>query len=203
MTQDEIISMAREVELLRSLIDKHEIDPQRVAMQMALEALRGVSVQYDFYGEVKDQFKMIKPAITALREALAQPQDKSDVEHYRAIKKRNAEVVALEKAQPQGEPVAWAYIDADGSFMDALNRQHGAYQTPLYITPPSVEDAIAEAYDKGCADGIDITKSQVEAAIEATKEKAAKVCEGIRVPFDMPTHNMCATDCAAAIRSMK
>ena len=37
------------------------------------------------------------------------------------------------------EPVAWAYIDADGSFMDALDRQHGAYQTPLYAAPVSAK----------------------------------------------------------------
>ena len=44
------------------------------------------------------------------------------------------------KAEPvKQEPVAWAYIDADGSFMDALDRQHGAYQTPLYAAPVSAK----------------------------------------------------------------
>ena len=37
--------------------------------------------------------------------------------------------------QAEQEPVAWGYFDADGSFMDALDRQHGAYQTPLYAVP--------------------------------------------------------------------
>ena len=49
-----------------------------------------------------------------------------------AIREAKAE---LEKQ----EPVAWAYIDADGSFMDALDRQHGAYQTPLYAAPVSAK----------------------------------------------------------------
>ena len=37
--------------------------------------------------------------------------------------------------QKNMKPVAWGYFDADGSFMDALDHQHGAYQTPLYAAP--------------------------------------------------------------------
>ena len=46
------------------------------------------------------------------------------------------------------EPVAWAYIDADGSFMDALDRQYGAYQTPLYAAPVDAKAIRAEALEE-------------------------------------------------------
>lgn len=39
--------------------------------------------------------------------------------------------------QTEQKPVAWGCFDADGSFMDALDKQHGAYQTPLYASPIS------------------------------------------------------------------
>jgi len=49
---------------------------------------------------------------------------------------------------PKQEPVAWAYFDADGTFMDALDRQHGAYQTPLHAEPVSAEAIRAEALEE-------------------------------------------------------
>jgi len=55
------------------------------------------------------------------------------------------------------EPVAWAYIDADGSFMDALDRQHGAYQTPLYAAPVSAKREWVDLTD----DEIDLIEQQV------------------------------------------
>jgi hypothetical protein len=72
------------------------------------------------------------------------------------------------------EPVAWAYIDADGSFMDALDRQHGAYQTPLYAAPVNAKDIR-----------------------ESALEEAAKVVETTKLS------NWFQSDCAAAIRRMK
>ena len=42
--------------------------------------------------------------------------------------------------QAEQAPVAWGYFDADGSFMDALDRQHGSYQTPLYAAPVRTKD---------------------------------------------------------------
>jgi len=173
-------------------------------MQMALEALENVTP----LGYCAETSKKRIKAITALREALAQPQE-SDIEHYRAIKKRNVEVVALETAQPQDmkecrhcgwlckpndapskkgyvltqpqEPVAWGWRDPDGFISDCIcpdehDRIEGDYTVPLYTAPPSVE-----------------------AAIEATKEKAAKVCEELENrKWHEPMY-----DCSAAIRSMK
>ena len=79
-------------------------DQQRAAMQMALDALFTYEEDWvEYNGGVFDQViydtEKVVRAITALREALAQPQE-SDIEHHRAIKKRNAEVIALETAQP-------------------------------------------------------------------------------------------------------
>ena len=128
---------------------------QRAAMQMALEALEeavaGMGGSYATWSITG------KEAITALREALA---------------------------QPQGEPVAWMiemngkqYFTAESGIVGHIKYDK---EIPLYTTPPSVE-----------------------AAIEATLEKAAKVCEeiytGEEAYGDHPTPEMCA----AAIRSMK
>lgn len=87
----------------------------------------------------------------------------------------------------QGEPVAWI-ITEEGADSYVLTPHYSEVEralkcpqykpkiTPLYTTPPSVE-----------------------AAIEATKEKAAKVCENV-VSNEGYVQ---AEYCAAAIRSMK
>ena len=46
----------------------------RELMQMALDVLEGVPIEYDFHGNpVDDDAKKIKPTAEALRERLAQP----------------------------------------------------------------------------------------------------------------------------------
>jgi hypothetical protein len=94
-------------------------------------------------------------------------------------------------AQPQGEPVAWMHI-----FMGVAQ---------INTTPP-------EIYGKDWThQPLYTTTPSVEAAIEATKEKAAKVCAELVVPWDENTpngeliaiRNSGMVDCAAAIRSMK
>ena len=114
--------------------------------------------------------------------------DEIDVERaLAAIREAKAE---LEKQ----EPVAWAYIDADGSFMDALDRQHGAYQTPLYAAPVSAEAIRAEDYIKAYQQGR-----------KDMKEEAAKVCEEINMYTQHQSKEAysCAYACAEAIRSIK
>jgi hypothetical protein len=80
---------------------------------------------------------------------------------------------------PQGEPVAWMYqFKTEDPILCKVKRDwadnHSQWkETPLYTAPPSVE-----------------------AAIEATKEKAAKVCESYIVEG-------IGREMAAAIRSMK
>ena len=87
-------------------------------------------------------------------------------------------------AQPQGEPVAWIHRYKTGA--EQINNAPpetyvGWTHIPLYTAPPSVE-----------------------AAIEATKEKAAKVCEERSAMYNRASGEAWeAEQCAAAIRSMK
>ena len=95
-------------------------------------------------------------ALAAIREALAEPVKQEPVALRNAIKhwafdcawgdltERQIDdlellVIGTLNAAPvqpvKQEPVMWAYVDANDSFIDALNRQHGAYQTPLYAAP--------------------------------------------------------------------
>jgi len=74
------------------------------------------------------------------------------------------------------KPVAWAYFDADGTFMDALDRQHGAYQTPLHAEPVSAEAIRAEALEEAAkvcrtaqAQGIQSIREAIEEAIRGLK----------------------------------
>ena len=167
------------------------------AMQMALEAL-------EWYGDDWDEgkYKDVKKAQAALREVLAQPQGKwvdltdyeigvaftgspcliphqNQINGLRAViakfKEKNTPQVTPQ-VTPQGEPVAWIHRYKTGA--EQINTAPpetyvGWSHTPLYTTPPSVE-----------------------AAIEATKEKAAKVCESYIVEG-------IGREMAAAIRSMK
>jgi hypothetical protein len=139
------------------------------AMQMALDTL--IDAQ-QYYGS----YELGKEAITALREALQEHalQTLSDI--HQQIE------------QPQGEPVGWCVHPFDygvghaGIYamtqrpeqVEAWKRK-GWEVKPLYTTPPSVE-----------------------AAIEATKEKAAKVCESEEFAVWETAERI-----AAAIRSMK
>ncbi len=191
-------------------------DQQRAVMQMALETLCNVvkPKQGNYYSLTEvpiDCAYKYQQAITALREALAQPQDHSEqdlnmvqgewvdltddelleiaeidgaddwffkvmVSVIAKFKEKNAPPVV-----PQGEPVAWIiHMEDGGDTLDwDLDGWLNLKGTPLYTTPPSVE-----------------------AAIEATKEKAAKVCELVDTDAfgkKRPTPE----NCAAAIRSMK
>lgn len=76
--------------------------------------------------------------------------------------------------EPQ-EPMAWMLEQGDVVEFEYRDYHENSEWTPLYTAPPSVE-----------------------AAIEATKEKAAKVCES----FEWEEFSD-GLDCAAAIRSMK
>ena len=116
----------------------------------------------------------------------------------RPIQKTDKALAAIREAKAElekQEPVAWAYIDADGSFMDALDRQHGAYQTPLYAAPVDAKAIRAEDYIKAYQQGR-----------KDMKEEAAKVCDfenhqltGMR----MDNEAWAAKNCAAAIRGLK
>jgi hypothetical protein len=78
----------------------------------------------------------------------------------------------------KGEPVAWMDAEGDVYKMPVVDKWLPPHQM-LYTTPPSVE-----------------------AAIEETKEKAAKVCDEQFFDWDKQAL-LVAKQCAAAIRSMK
>ncbi len=123
-------------------------DQQRAAMQMALEALEKATMVYEANDTHPLTVQRAEDAITALREALA---------------------------QPQGEWVAIVHnTDTPGNW--SIIKPGLPAGTQLYTTPPSVE-----------------------AAIEATKERAAKIADYWAENDDWP----CGTGIAAAIRSMK
>lgn len=80
---------------------------KREALKLALEALE--NAEYGDYDK-----KELNKAITAIREALAQPEQ---------------------------EPVAWGMMNNDGKIYDCIcpeehDRVEGEYTTPLYTTPP-------------------------------------------------------------------
>lgn len=111
---------------------------------------------------------------------------------------------------PQGEPVGYIADDSGSIIFAASTDAYPLNWVPVYTTPPSVEAAMSELqhkYDEllehytwqgnQYMEAMRNKAAELEAAIEATKEKAANVCE------EMPMSNWFQSDCAAAIRSMK
>ena len=130
----------------------------------------------------------------------------SQIESFAAL------VAEATKAQPQGEPVADAlrhaaqivelYDDAtmtgdymiDSTDCAGILNALAEYHARFYTTPPSV-DAVAgsdDDTDKAAELGWHL-QAQINAAIEATKEKAAKIADEV-----LGENNV-----SAAIRSMK
>ena len=108
----------------------------------------------------------------------------------RPIQKTDKALAAIREAKAElekQEPVAWAYIDADGSFMDALDRQHGAYQTPLYAAPVDAKAIRGEALEEA---------AKVAESVVAKQSK--HINDG--KPFYA---NMYWEEIAAAIRGLK
>jgi hypothetical protein len=177
MTQDEIIRMAREAGILNS-----EVDNQVV--------------------EIEDLERFANLVAEA---AKAQPQDEpvawmrdnedcTDCFVWERDEEHTIPLYTTPPVVPQGEPVA--SLDSDGfpwSKEGVECRTTPDTYKPLYTTPPSVEAIaewylIAQQYKTEC-------EQAVEAAIEATKEKAAKVCEELGWRD--------SSEFAAAIRGMK
>ena len=89
----------------------------------------------------------VRAAALVRAEALAEPELNLNC---KSVQARLATVWGYVKAEAvKQEPIAWACIDADGSFMDALDRKHGAYQTPLYAAPvqPVKQEPYAYEFD--------------------------------------------------------
>ena len=157
-------------------------DQQRAAMQMALEALEAIKNTNSYWWQEvhESDLNNMDNAITALREALAQPTIKDSL-----------------TVQPQGE---WVDLtDAQISLM-AFNDCEEDWDSL------SNKRCWLDGYEIGAREAIKDFKKlntppSVEAAIEATKEKAAKVCEELgETNKGFP---LSAKSYAAAIRSLK
>ena len=104
----------------------------------------------------------VRAAALVRAEALAEPELNLNC---KSVQARLATVWGYVKAEAvKQEPIAWACIDADGSFMDALDRKHGAYQTPLYAAPaqPVQEPEYWEVHNGVCPHGVYRTEEQAE-----------------------------------------
>ena len=147
---------------------------QRAAMQMALEALEGGLWDY---GPGQDEHDKCNEVITALREALAQP------DHI-----ANAGKV-IEQGHSEQEPVAWRVhpfdygVGHEGAYamtmrleqVEAWNRK-GWIVEPLYAAPVSAEAIRSEALEEAAkvcrtaqAKGLQSIREAIEAAIRGLK----------------------------------
>jgi hypothetical protein len=205
-------------------------DQQRAAMQMALELAEEMVRLWTGVG------RRPTDVVAALREALAQPFDleaavKADIDRDLKELRRELDGEFIRRmAQPQGE---WVDLtDDDKSFLlvDCIGPYALTGETMNLLTAFNlgVEQGIAKFKEKNtppvvpqgepvaCCETFGCTRPcpkyyttppSVEAAIEATKEKAAKVCEEYAAvePFSdfSAGHAKGAANCAAAIRSMK
>jgi hypothetical protein len=152
----------------------------REAMQMALEALEeavaGMGGSYAIWSITG------KEAITALREALAQPQ--GEWVAWQPIETLKPTADELDILMGDGSVLCNVLTQADGDLWWG-----GSGTGEKFIDP---EYAAVTHWRKHS----DTTPPSVEAAVEATKEKAAKVCEEFQ---DKP----CGMLMADIIRSMK
>lgn len=98
------------------------MDDLRKAAKMALEALEW-------------RFSNVPETIEALRQALAQPWDTTDMAY-----RPNGLSVEQSIAQPEQEPVAWMYVNEDGECEQieyGVSTIEASYIKLLYTAPPS------------------------------------------------------------------
>lgn len=204
------------------------IEQQLAAMRMALEALETLKKAInDEDGWVLNAEKTIKNLENLIAdewyenllwgEALAQPQNHSE-QHLNI---------------GQGEPIGWTAArnlvdDGYGHSFTVISSEPSSpneLYVPVYVTPPVVPQGETkywtymvnntwrkiktecppdDAYDEGTLEPLYTTPPSVEAAIKATKERAAKVCEECFAEYANNRGLMLvAYKCAEAIRSMK
>ena len=139
--------------------------PQQIeAMKQALEALELINIEFvcgnGSHHKKEDRHEWDedcpitnrwRKAITALEEALAQPEQEPVVHDplpracnlagvdYQTFLKIKA-YMPVAPPQPEQEPVAW--MDADGNVSD--NNDHKCFPIPLYTTPPQQEPVISK-----------------------------------------------------------
>ena len=115
-------------------------------LTLALEALEGLNNTNSYWWQEVDEqtLKKIEPAITAIKEALAQPEQCQCPDCRVTLHASDCAVhnePAYPKgacncgAQPEQEPVAW--MDEDGDVLSAnIVDGKGLRNIPLYTTPP-------------------------------------------------------------------
>lgn len=176
------------------------------AARMALKTLEYIDLQdhdRDFlsYKECHD----LDEAITALRQALEQPQD----EWLTGCPEcgMDGECGCDKKSEPaqQQEPVAWKHpVTADVFSTYAMAKKAccvGQEPIPLY-TSPQRKPVDWEAVAADQAMTIAMMKAEQEAAVLAEREACAQICDD-RDMGDCNREDMEARACAAAIRARK
>ena len=86
--------------------------------------------------------------------------------------------------------IAWAYIDVDGKFMDAIDHQHGAYQTPLCKCVPDLDQILHDPENQPSQYGtvpMDYPEKAAAQAARQMRDAAVKVCEGVATKLGAPT----------------
>ena len=109
------------------------------ALKLALEALTHGGSRAMGQSAVTSHTK----AITAIKEALAQPEQEPVVYQCpRCATSMQVDLTAKAAlAQPEQEPVAWGFRDHDGVIYDCISPEahadcEGEYNVPLYDAPP-------------------------------------------------------------------
>ena len=74
-------------------------------------------------------------AITAIKEALAQPEQEPDEVDIRSRLYQRIHELETQLAQPEQEPVAWIYSQGAAKVV-SMNYVAGVRASPLYTTPP-------------------------------------------------------------------
>ena len=92
------------------------------AMKQAIEALENVRIDYDFHGNPLDEDnKQIEPAITSLRQAIAEAEKQEPLEYWNAVE-------------------GWVKLDEVREHFDSVNcgtiyKNNGEGRVPLYTHP--------------------------------------------------------------------
>jgi hypothetical protein len=124
--------------------DEANASPKDAALRLALEALS----EAHYVVEHRQDVKKREQAITAIKEALAQP-EQDWIERERAVGYREGHQNALKQmAQPEQEPLeywnaveGWVKIEEVREHFDSVGcgtiyKTAGEDRTPLYTTPP-------------------------------------------------------------------
>jgi hypothetical protein len=203
-----------------------QFDQQRAAMQMALEALESWK-EWDAWNKADAFDKDDDKAITALREALAQPQEPSPAFQIAQLHdvvtnlKNDIEFFEWKAAQPQGEPVAWtnyngavnnrlknpAPVDAkaireerDSMWLAQMEFEQKRVRAEVEAEWIETNKALAKEIIEQRNRYLDMLAEAVDLSVKAEREACAKVCDVIGA--DM-SHPYVANNCAAAIRGLK